>query len=359
LSVTDAVALGVVDPEDDVFVFEEKITRKYYGFSLSTGKQIWETEPDSQWNYYGMSDFEYNGKLFAYGYSGILNAYNITTGQFLWNWTAPDEGLGETWYQYSPLSLGHIADGKAYLYSSEHSPTMPLRRDVNIWCIDLETGKLVWKMSCWAQGMKIADGRLVVLNLMDNAIYCYGKGPSATTVSATQTVPSLGSSVTITGSVTDQSPSGRHNVAGSLDFALKGTPAISDADQEAWMEYLYQQRPIPSNAKGVEVTLDAIDPNGNFIHIGTVTSDINGNYGYKFTPDVPGTYQIIATFAGSAAYGPSSTTTYLSIGEAPPEAIQPEPAAPQPPLDLYIIGATIAIIAAVAIVGLLILRKRP
>jgi len=244
------------------------------------------------------------------------------------------------------------------MYSSEHSPTMPLRRDVNIWCVDLETGKLVWKMSCWAQGMKIADGRLVVLNLMDNAIYCLGKGPSATTVSAPQTVPSLGSSVTITGTVTDQSPSGRHNVAGSLDFALKGTPAISDADMENWMEYMFQQRPIPANAKGVDVTLDAIDPNGNFIHIGTTTSDINGNYGYKFTPDVPGTYQIIATFAGSAAYGSSFGTTYLSVDPAPTTPTPIEQIVQLPPFEMYTLYATIAIIIAVAIATLLLLRKK-
>ena len=36
------------------------------------------------------------------------------------------------------------------------------------------------------------------------------------------------------------------------------------------------QKPIPANATGVEVTLDAVDPNGNFIHLGTATSDMSG-----------------------------------------------------------------------------------
>ena len=150
----------------------------------------------------------------------------------------------------------------------------------------------------------------------------HGRGPSATTVSAPQAIPALGASIMIQGTVTDQSPSGRHNVAGSLDFSLKGTPAISDADQEAWMEHLFQGNTIPANAKGVEVTLEAIDPNGNLVSIGTTTSDMNGNYGFAYTPEVPGTYQIIATFAGSAAYGPSSGTTYLAVGN---EAATPAP----------------------------------
>ena len=127
-----------------------------------------------------------------------------------------------------------------------------------------------------------------------------GRGPSATTVSAPQTIPALGASIMIPGTVTDQSPSGRHNVVGSLDFALKGTPAISDADQEAWMEHMFQGNTLPANAKGVPVSLDTIDPNGNLVHIGNTTSDMHGNYGLAFTPEVPGTYQIIATFAGSA-----------------------------------------------------------
>jgi hypothetical protein len=204
----------------------------------------------------------------------------------------------------------------------------------------------------------ISEGRIIYLDNHDNQIYCIGKGPSATTVSAPQTVPTLGSGVVITGTVTDQSPSGRHNVAGDLDFSLKGTPAIADEYMDAWMEYMFHQRPIPTDAKGVDVSLDTIDPNGNYVHIGTVTSDINGNYGYAFTPDVPGTYQIIATFAGSAAYGSSSATTYLAVSEAPPATAPPE--YPQP-IDntMTIVYATIAIIIAVAIVGILLFRKRP
>jgi hypothetical protein len=114
---------------------------------------------------------------------------------------------------------------------------------------------------------------------------------------------------------------------------------------------------MPSNAKGVNVTLDAIDPNNNFIHIGTTTSDLTGNYGLKFTPEVPGTYQIIATFAGSASYGSSFAQTYITVDEAPPATAAPE--YPQP-IDntMTIVYATIAIIIAVAIVGLLLLRKK-
>jgi hypothetical protein len=206
--------------------------------------------------------------------------------------------------------------------------------------------------------MQMADGKVVGLNFFDNKIYCIGKGDSATTVSAPQTVPALGSSVMITGTVTDQTPTGSLNTNDKLDFALKGTPAISDEDMGRWMEYLFMDQGIPANAKGVEVTLDTIDPNGNYVHIGTITSDITGAYGCLFTPEVPGTYQIIATFAGSKSYGASFAQTYMAVGEAPPPTAPP-PEYPQPiDFTMTIVGTGIAIIIAVAIVGILILRKR-
>ncbi|MCW4002674.1 MAG: hypothetical protein NWE95_02005, partial [Candidatus Bathyarchaeota archaeon] len=86
-----------------------------------------------------------------------------------------------------------------------------------------------------------------------------------------------------------------------------------------------------------------------------------GTYGCLFTPEVPGTYKIIATFAGSKSYGSSFAQTYMAVGEAPP--VTPPPEYPQP-IDptMTIVYAAIAIIIAVvisiAIVGLLILRKK-
>ena len=332
-SLRGPLSMGTVDPEDGVFFFEWSLTRERWCYSLEDGSLLWgPTEPEPQFNYYGMSDFIYNGRLYSYGYSGELTAYDIETGNVDWIWSAPDEGLGETFYQHSPLSLGCIADGKAYMYTTEHSPSMPLRRDANIWCVDLETGELVWKMSCWASGPKVADGRLVTFNLFDNSIYCYGKGPSATTVLLKDDVSSLGDSVMITGTVTDQTPSGRLNTNGDLDFTLKGTPAIADEDQEAWMEYMFQQRPMPTDAKGVTVKLTAIDPNGNYQDIGEAISDIAGNFGIDWIPPVEGKYFVTATFEGSAAYGDSFDTTYFVVDKAPTAAtpIEPEPTTPEP-----------------------------
>ena len=87
------------------------------------------------------------------------------------------------------------------------------------------------------------------------------------------------------------------------------------------MEYLYEQQAKPTNATGVPVTIDAIDPNGNYINLGTATSDASGVYGFSVNTDKlaagPGTYKVIATFAGSNSYGSSSAESYFTVNSAP------------------------------------------
>jgi hypothetical protein len=91
-----------------------------------------------------------------------------------------------------------------------------------------------------------------------------------------------------------------------------------------------------------------------------VTSDLTGAYGYVWQPEVPGTYKIIATFAGSAAYGSSFAQTYMGVSDAAPTA-SPIAETIQPPTEMYIIGVGVAIIIAIAIgfaITILTLRKR-
>jgi hypothetical protein len=330
-----------VDPEDGVFLFSSSITRERWGYSLETGELLWgPTEPEASMNYYGMGSNIYEGKLFSSGYGGELIAYNITTGKVLWVYTAKQEGYESPYGNY-PIGIACIADGKIYMTSSEHSPTQPLWRGSRIRCIDASNGEELWTISHWGMGMGsgsgvvIADGYIVGLNAYDNQIYCYGKGPSATTVTASPKAIEKGSFVVIEGTVTDQSP------------GAPGTAAIADEDQQAWMEYMYMQQAIPGDAIGVEVSLDAVDPNGNFIHIDTATSDMSGFYSYQWTPETEGKYTIIATFEGSKSYWASYAETAVGVGpaSAPAQPIEPE----EPTAEAPFITTEIAIIAAVVI----------
>jgi outer membrane protein assembly factor BamB len=356
-----------VYPEYGVFCFVEGMTRRRWGYSLETGQKLWgPTEPEPQLaHYFHLPDVVYDGKLISYGYSGIVIAYDIKTGERLWNYTASTIGY-EVLFGNTPLTLACIADGKLYFSTSEHSPTTPLFRSSYLRCVNASNGAELWKISHWGsqvEGMGsgtmeaavIADGFLVTLNVYDAQLYCIGKGPSATTVTASPEVSVHGSSVLVKGTVADIA-AGTRQQEQAARFP-NGVPAMSDEDQQAWMEYLYMDQGMPTNATGVEVSLDTLDPNGNFVHIGTATSDMSGTYGYAFTPEVPGLYQITATFAGSDSYYPSYAETYVNVDEVPQAS--PPPEYPQPIDPTWtIIGVGIVLLIAIAIIGLLILRKK-
>jgi hypothetical protein len=272
-----------------------------------------------------------------------------------------DEFSEILWSNNFPITYHFITDEKVYLSYGEHSANNPNARGAPFVCLNATTGEEIWKISWvanwWGGHAIIGDNIITGMNGYDNRIYAIGKGPSATTVTAPDIVVPLGSSVMIRGTVTDVSP-GTKETALTLRFP-NGVPAVSDDSVGEWMKYVYVQFPRPANATGVEVTLDTLDPNGNWIHIGTVTSDSSGMFSYQWTPDVPGKYTIIATFAGSGAYYASYAETYIGVDEAPAAPPAPEPAAPLPPYEMYTIGAAVAIIIAVAIVGLMLLRKKP
>jgi hypothetical protein len=127
-----------------------------------------------------------------------------------------------------------------------------------------------------------------------------------------------------------------------------------------FMAYLYMQKPEPTNTTGVPVSIDVIDSNGNYRTIGTTTSDASGAFSFQWTPDIPGKYTVIATFAGSTSYWPSSAESAFAVSEAPsvaPTATPQSNLATTADLMTYMVAVAIAIIIAIAIVGFLILRK--
>jgi hypothetical protein len=367
----DTASLTGVYPIDEntgTICYESARQVKRWFYDMKTGALIKEGAMEHQFNYYGMTENYYNGLLYSFGYGGCITAYNITTGDVMWIYNATTVGLESAYGGNYPLGIAEICDGKLYTTNGEHSPTQPLMRGPNLRCINATTGEEIWSLLGYWGGMSptsynsiMADGIFVGLNYMDMELYAIGKGPSATTVSAPQLAPALGSSVMITGTVTDQTSSGRRNTNDIVQFSLKGTPAISDESMADWMEYLFMQQAKPTNATGVPVTLYAIDPNDNYVSIGETTSDMNGNFGIEYKPEIPGNYHIFASFAGSKSYGPSSASTYLSVGEATPTA-SPYPEISLPPTEMYIIIGVIAIIIAIAIVGIVMLmaiRRRP
>ncbi len=121
-----------------------------------------------------------------------------------------------------------------------------------------------------------------------------------------------------------------------------------------WMEYLHMQQPRPADAKGVPVSLDTIDPNGNFIHIGDAITDSSSTFGFSWKPEVPGLYTITATFAGSESYGSSYAQTYVFAEAAPVPTPPPDPT-PAPMTDTYVLGMGVAALIAIIVIGLVII----
>jgi hypothetical protein len=201
----------------------------------------------------------------------------------------------------------------------------------------------------------IADGYLAYSDAQTATMYVVGKGKSATTVTASQKTIAKGATVLIEGTILDQSP------------GQPGTPCVSKESMTLQMEHLHIAQPLNGiygneTITGVPVTLTAIDSNGNVLDIGTTTT--NGYYGtfsFVWTPPIEGTYTVTASFAADDSYGSSSAATNIAVSAAPVVTTPPPTATPlvMPPFEIYTVGTGIAVILAVAIVGLLILRKRP
>jgi outer membrane protein assembly factor BamB len=369
---------GINEMAEGTFIVYGRETLQWSGYSASTGNRLWTADPfDTAFSMYsGRADKTViaDGVIYNTGYDGMVRALNLTTGKLMWSWYTGSAGLDSPyggWALQGGYTGPRFADGKVFVINTEHTPMATPWRGGKVYAIDAQTGKEIWSISgtqAEAAPSAIAYGYMVYLNGYDGTVYCFGKGKSATTVSAPQTSIPQGVKVLLTGTVTDQSP------------AQKDTPAISDESMSAWMEYLHMQKPIPGNATGVPLTLTAIDPNGNSQTIGTVTSDIGGSYGIEWTPPVEGKYSIMATFAGTESYGSSYATTYLSVSApaatpapvatptptpvatptpTPAATASPSPA-PQPEAgpstDMYIIAAVVVIV--VVAVAALALRKR-
>lgn len=387
-----------VDSTNRVFFLTNKETMQWWGYDMDNGNKLWGPIGNFRaYQYYGVVSnppaigYVANGHLYVAGYGGILNCFESRTGKLLWTYgnggagNSTNSGDETPWGNY-PLYIGAIADGKIYLYSSEHSPNTPQYKGARVRCVDENTGKELWTLLSWnaigsfgESGTPIADGYLTYLNTYDMQIYTIGKGPSATTVTAPQTALPLGTSVLLTGTVTDQS-SGAKQLIENGEFNV--VPAMSDASMGPWMEYLYMQKTKPTDATGVQVHLTATDPNGNFQEIGNATSNSMGNYAIAWTPPVPGVYTITATFEGSNSYYTSEAGTSLMVSAAsstspivtptptttsavsptPSAIVTPNPTTPQgpggiPTSTVYAIAAAVVIIVIVAVAAIA-MRKR-
>jgi hypothetical protein len=353
------------DPERGIFILYDKESRTMSGYSLANGDKVWgPVEPMNDYTYFRNYPAVAYGKVYVTGYGGILYAYDITDGKLLWTYGNGGPGNStfaglETSYGTYPYDLDVIADGKLFLGSTEHSPNSPFYKDVRYRVINATDGTEVWSLMGWGTGMdatydRVADGFFVFLNTYDMQVYTVGKGPSQLTLSITNDVIQSGSSILIKGSITDIA-AGTKQKEQAARFP-NGVPAVSDESQGTWMEYVYMQKPRPMDTTGVPITLSVVDSNGNYREIGSTIS-IDGYFSFNWKPDIDGQYTVYASFAGSESYWPSHAVASFAVDPASPTP-SPYPVTTLPPTETYILGTGIAIIVAIAIATLLILKKR-
>jgi outer membrane protein assembly factor BamB len=321
--------------------------QKVHTYDISNGNEISVSQPLSNGTLYTTIAHTWMayGNIYVWSYDGHVRCIEGKTGKILWDTFLGDIPYGQA-YSTPPVNCGPtIADGKVYIGGSDHSPDSDMWVGSKLWCLDAYTGEGLWNITGYYGYSAVSNGYLTMYNGYNVKIYTYGKGPSKTTVQAPLTAITQGQSVVITGTVMDQSP------------GQKDTPCVSDESMGEWMAYLHMQKPVPANVTGVAVSIDVLDANGNYRNIGTATTDMSGTFSFMWKPDIPGKYTVIATFAGSNSYGSSLAEAAFGVTEA--AAATPPPQYPVPiDYTLPIVGMGIAIIIAVAIVGILLLRKR-
>jgi PQQ-like domain len=326
----------------------------WYCWDLYTGKQLWKSEAESMpWGSFGAyTAASAYGLMFDFTYAGVY-AIDWDTGKIAWHFSSPCAPFESPWYpEMDFFGAGpQIADGKLFVSNGEHSPTSPLARGWTFYCINATSGEGIWNISSRGNAGPISDGYLFIDSVYMGYMYVIGKGKTSTTVTAPDVAVAKGTAVVIKGTVLDQSP------------AQPNTPCVSKDSMKNQMEYLHMQFPIDGTwhnvtMTGVPVVLTALDENGNPTDIGTVTTDAYyGTFEKAWTPPAEGTYKIIASFTGDDSYGSSGAATAISVGPAQEQITIPEQVTP-PDYTMTIVGMGIAVMAVVAIVGLLIYRKK-
>ncbi len=345
----------------------------WHCWNMLTGQALWVSEISSEpWGTFGTyGSCSYGGMIMSNQFDSVT-ALNWTTGKVVWSYADPAASPYETPYTNGNMTVnpwhtcGMIADGVYYTTNAEHSADEPIKRGWCIHAINMTNGENIWQLPGTQTGSTdgsrvfqgaISDGYLAYSNAYDCIEYIVGKGLSQTTITSPDVTVPVGSGLVIKGSVLDKSP------------GQPGTPCVSKDSMTTQMEYLHWQMPIDGiyhnlTITGVPVSIDAIDPNGNPVHITTVTSDgYSGTFAYTWAPTIAGNYKVTATFTGDDSYGSSFAATYTTVVSAttttaPTPTASPLNLATTTDLMTYIVAGVIAIIIAIAIVGVLMLRKR-
>ncbi len=356
-------------------------TQQIAFYNIRTGAFIKLSDKQPALDYYGstsagtLNTVAAFDRLYTGAYAGITYCYDMKTGDVLWT-----QGNGNTADNstYSGFEVpghyptfvnaigGHdLSDGVVYTITTEHTFETPIYKGATTRAFNASDGTEIYQLAAatgefGAGSFAIADGMTNLFNSYDQQIYTLGRGPSQTTVTVGPESQSLGGNVVIKGTVTDVSV-GLQTTEIQGRFPA-GVPVCADSSMKDWMGHIYQQQIKPATFTGVNVRLVALDSNGNFQDLGTVTTDSMGKFSMTWKPNISGDFQLFASFDGTNGYWPSTDETAFNVAE-PAATPTAAPTQISSAADMYFVpavaGIIVLIIIGFAVLALLVLRKRP
>jgi hypothetical protein len=369
---TPYTRIGIMSAGYGIYTVINYETAVLNGYSLSSGAQLWNTplaNPNAYNSIGGYQQVLANGVSYLWGFGGDVWAIDMQSGKAIWQTTTNTlhgPAGSDTPYGVWPLwtfTCGSLADGLLFVPEG-HMYAPPLFRGAKMLAINTTDGSLAWSALGFytTSGPSIADGLMTTLNAYDNQIYTYGKGAIKMTVNAPNIGVTTATPITITGTITDLSAGSQQDEV--INNFPNGLPVVSDASMEAFMESVYMQQPMPHNLTGVPITFFVVDANGNYRTIGSTTSSTDGTFAFKWTPDIAGDYYLTASFDGSQSYYGSHASVAFSAGEtgaSPTTGGGGGTGGYVTTNDLIMAMAigVVVIIIAIALVGLLLARRRP
>ena len=296
-----------------IFIAGEAMVFRAY--NIFDGKKIWTSEQaEYPWgSIWANSSAVAYGNVYGLSADGHVYCFDAETGQINWSFFSGDS-FGETPYDTWAFSSNPVvADGKLYVSSIEPTPVEPKPIGNRLFCLNATTGDEIWKID-FAGGLKaVGEGMLIATNQYNGILYCFGRARTSVEVMVSPTIATQGSPILIEGYVLDQSPE------------IRGEPVVGNKDMARWMEYLYMQRPCPTEVVGVPVEMRVIqDSTGSKQDLGFAETDLYGHFNFEFVPPVTGLYTVAARFLGSDPYFSSWKAIGLSVQEPQPPISLPE-----------------------------------
>jgi len=350
----------------DDFVIFDSVASTFKAYSMKTGAFLWESDSFKEpwattWTIYYTETNDLDNMYIAFP-DGTARAYSLADGHEVWRSTP----FPSTEFANNAVPFIHggcvLVDGKLYEWAGYSIGYMidPIPRFAMLVCIDATNGDILYTLNGGIAPHAAVNGYLLGSGVFDGNMYCLGKGPTSTSVTIQNDVIANGETVLIKGSVLDMSPATQEY--GSQVRFPNGVPAVADADMSEWMDYLYMQNATllnsPPAPNGVSVMLTAVGSNGDVIDIGTVTSNSGGMFKKTWTPSSEGEYTVYATFEGSESYFSSYAETGLSVGPATHATTNGGTEAEPVDTTMTIIGVGVVLAIIIAIVGVLLYRKK-